>query len=44
MKTENKETESYVAPQVESHALLYEGVLCQSRTGTNEGVKFEDWN
>lgn len=44
MKTENKEAELYVTPQVECHVLQCEGVLCQSPAGTNEGVGFEDWD
>lgn len=44
MKTEKEIAELYVAPEIECHTLMCEGVLCISDGGTHEGVDFEEWN
>lgn len=36
--------EAYEAPVIVYLDVIHEGVLCQSRPNTNEGVDFEDWN
>jgi hypothetical protein len=41
MKTENAEL--YVAPEITCYAMTCEGVLCESKEGTHEGIEFEDW-